>query len=203
MPILKGESIEIDGYKYDILDLIDKGGLSTVFLAKEVATGETVAIKEYIYNAFYNKITLENDIDIYWETEIINTIAQSKSGYPCVKIIRYEKRPDLQTPEYYIVMSFIEGMTFLDFYRDFVTRCRGLEHLDIALKKFFDQKDIKTVFSGRTDAGVHAESQPVTVKVEKRREIKRTIKALNSLLPEDIRASRIRRSPSARCARRR
>jgi serine/threonine protein kinase len=132
MPIRKGESIEIDGYRYDVLDFIDKGGLSTVFLAKEVATGETVVIKEFIYIQFYDPITRLNDCEEYWENEIVCTIAQSKSGYPCVKIIRYEKRPDLQTPEYYIVMSFIEGLTFLDFYRDFVKSCRGLEHLDIA-----------------------------------------------------------------------
>ncbi len=50
----------------------------------------------------------------------------------CVEVLNYGKITDIQTPEYYIVLSFIEGQTFLEFYREFIRTCAGLEHLDLA-----------------------------------------------------------------------
>jgi tRNA pseudouridine38-40 synthase len=59
--------------------------------------------------------------------------------------------------------------------------------LEKALKKLFGGK-LKTVAAGRTDAGVHASGQAVSVKVGKKMEASRLLLALNALLPRDISA---------------
>ena len=132
MPITIGKPIEIDGKEYLIEKILGKGGLSIVYLGKESESGDIVAIKEFVYQNFYDPYTRLNDCEEYWENEVLNTQAQANSGYPSVKVLAYEKKVDLQTPEYYIVLSFIEGQTFLEFYRDFILTCRGLENLDLA-----------------------------------------------------------------------
>ncbi len=132
MPIKIGEPIVIDEISFFIERLIDHGGLSTVFLGINENTKEKVAIKEFIYHKFYDKITRENDIDEFFDNEVLNTQIQAQSGFKTVKVLHYEKKLDLETPEYYIVFSFIEGKTFLDFYREFVQNCRGLAHLDLS-----------------------------------------------------------------------
>ncbi len=132
MPIHINKPITIDGIVFDVKKVIGVGGLSTVFLAQDQNSQEFVAIKEFMYQKFYDPITRINDCEDYWENEILNLIEQSKSGFPCVKLLHFEKRTDLQTPEYYIVMNYVKGQTFLDFYRDFVQQCRGMENLDLA-----------------------------------------------------------------------
>ncbi|MHA1674939.1 MAG: serine/threonine protein kinase [Promethearchaeota archaeon] len=132
MPIKIGEPIVIDGISFFIERLIDHGGLSTVFLGIDQNTKEKVAIKEFIYHKFYDKITRENDIDEFFDNEVLNTQTQAQSGFKTVEVLHYEKKLDLETPEYYIVFTFIEGKTFLDFYREFVQNCRGLAHLDLS-----------------------------------------------------------------------
>jgi serine/threonine protein kinase len=131
MPILVNTPITINGINYDVEKMIGKGGLSVVYLAKEQSTKRKVAIKEFLYTKFYDPLTHENDCEENWENEILNTQAQARSGKRCVEVLNFEKRCDLQTPEFYIVLSFIEGLTFLEFYRQFILECRGLENLDI------------------------------------------------------------------------
>lgn len=53
------------------------------------------------------------------------------------------------------------------------------------------KQDIKTVFSGRTDAGVNAKGQVVHVDFQQKTDIKRMILALNAILPPDISVKRI------------
>ncbi|MHA1519674.1 MAG: protein kinase domain-containing protein [Promethearchaeota archaeon] len=132
MPIKVGEPIIIDGISFSIERLIDHGGLSTVFLGINQNTKEKVAIKEFIYHKFYDKITRENDIDDFFDNEVLNTQIQAQSGFKTVNVLHYEKKLDLETPEYYIVFSYIEGKTFLEFYREFVQSCRGLANLDLS-----------------------------------------------------------------------
>ncbi len=62
--------------------------------------------------------------------------------------------------------------------------------LNKAVKKIFSQENIKTIFSGRTDAGVHACGQIVNVAVAKQIKQANLKRALNSLLPADIRVKR-------------
>jgi serine/threonine protein kinase len=131
MPIYVNQPIEINGTVYQVEKLIGKGGLSYVYLAKDTTTQQKVAIKEYLYVKFFDPLTRENDCEENWENEILNTQAQAKSGKICVKVLNYEKRVDLQTPEYYIVFNFVEGQTFLEYYREFVLECNGLENLDL------------------------------------------------------------------------
>jgi serine/threonine protein kinase len=131
MPIFVGQTTEINGVTYNIEKLLGKGGLSYIYLATDNETGNKVAIKEYIYSKYYDQLTHENDCELNWENEILNTQAQAKSEKKCVHVLNYEKRSDLQTPEYYIVFDFVTGQTFLEFYREFVLMCRGLEHLDL------------------------------------------------------------------------
>lgn len=132
MPITIGRSITIDGVEFLVQKIIGKGGLSNVYLAKDLTTQELVAIKAFKYTKFYDPITKINDCEEYWENEVLNTQAQARSGMLCcVHVLHSEKRPDLQTPEFYIVLNYIKGDTFLDFYRSFIQRCRGLEHLDL------------------------------------------------------------------------
>jgi len=132
MPITVGKPIEIKNIIFDVQKILGKGGLSTVYLAIERDTNKKVAIKDFLYKKFYDKYTRTNDCEEYWENEILNTQAQARSGYNCVKVLHYEKKNKYQTPEYYIVLNYIEGMTFLEFYLDFIQTCRGMEHLDLA-----------------------------------------------------------------------
>ncbi|MDR1997954.1 MAG: tRNA pseudouridine(38-40) synthase TruA [Candidatus Margulisbacteria bacterium] len=62
------------------------------------------------------------------------------------------------------------------------------ELLDKALSRLFAEK-IKTVFSGRTDSGVHALAQAVSALVPGQMPADRVRAALNALLPPDIRVS--------------
>lgn len=64
--------------------------------------------------------------------------------------------------------------------------------LDKALRKLFDQKDLKTIFSGRTDSGVHALRQIVSAEVRVRRPEEKVLKALSTLLPKDIVVTQVR-----------
>jgi len=114
MPITVGKPIEIDNIIFDVQKILGKGGLSTVYLAIERDTKKKVAIKDFLYKKFYDKYTRSNDCEEYWENEILNTQAQARSGYNCVEVLHYEKKIKYQTPEYYIVLNFIEGMTFLE-----------------------------------------------------------------------------------------
>jgi len=63
--------------------------------------------------------------------------------------------------------------------------------LEKALKKLFGGK-IKAVGSGRTDAGVHAAGQAVSVKTGRKLEASKLLLALNALLPKDISAKTAR-----------
>lgn len=132
MPITVGQPIEINGDIYDVQKILGKGGFSIVYSAIEQKNKRKVAIKEYLYAKFYDPYTHENECEAYFDNEVLNTQAQARSGKKCVNVLNYEKKMNLQTPEFYIVLSFIEGQTFLDFYREFVQTCRGLEHLDLA-----------------------------------------------------------------------
>ncbi|GBR74741.1 tRNA pseudouridine synthase A [Candidatus Termititenax aidoneus] len=66
------------------------------------------------------------------------------------------------------------------------------EHLDKALKRLFAGAKVKTIFAGRTDSGVHALGQAVSVLVDRQIQPNKVLKALNSLLPLDIRVSEAR-----------
>ncbi|MDR1453056.1 MAG: tRNA pseudouridine(38-40) synthase TruA [Candidatus Margulisbacteria bacterium] len=66
------------------------------------------------------------------------------------------------------------------------------EHLDKALRCLFAGEKIKTIFAGRTDSGVHALGQAVSVMVSRRMPLDKTRAALNSLLPLDIRVKEAR-----------
>jgi serine/threonine protein kinase len=129
-----GQPIEINGVTYDIKKILGRGGLSIVYSArfKESGVVKKAAIKEYLYTQFYDPYTHTNDCEVHWENEVMNTQAQVKSGLKVMNILDYEKRTDLQTPEFYIVLENLKGQTFLDFYRDFVLSCRGLENLDLS-----------------------------------------------------------------------
>jgi len=132
MPITIGMPIYIEDIKFDVLSLLGKGGLSNVYLAVNTDTNEMVAIKDFKYNEFYDSFTHKNDCEEYWENELLNTQSQSKSGFPTMTVLNYEKRLDLKTPEFFIVLKFIEGQTFLDFYHEFILTCRGLANLDLS-----------------------------------------------------------------------
>lgn len=56
-----------------------------------------------------------------------------------------------------------------------------------ALRKISKSEDVKSLGSGRTDAGVHAMGQVVKVSIHLEINPKNLLKALNSHLPEDIR----------------
>lgn len=64
--------------------------------------------------------------------------------------------------------------------------------LDTALRKLFNQKDLKTIFSGRTDSGVHALTQIVAAAVRVKRPEANVLKALSALLPKDIVVTQVR-----------
>ncbi len=61
------------------------------------------------------------------------------------------------------------------------------ELLNRALIKLFASEKIKTIFAGRTDAGVHAIGQCLTVRVKHKIPVANVRRALNSMLPPTIR----------------
>ena len=61
------------------------------------------------------------------------------------------------------------------------------ELLDKALSRLFAIKTVKTIFTGRTDSGVHACAQGAAVLVPKAVPAAKVLAALNSMLPPDIR----------------
>ncbi|OQX87469.1 MAG: tRNA pseudouridine(38-40) synthase TruA [Candidatus Omnitrophica bacterium 4484_70.2] len=67
--------------------------------------------------------------------------------------------------------------------------------LQKALKKLF-KKEIKIFYAGRTDRGVHAQSQMANFFIETSIPLKNILVALNSFLPQDIRIKKIKKVPS-------
>jgi tRNA pseudouridine38-40 synthase len=63
--------------------------------------------------------------------------------------------------------------------------------LEDSLKKISKSSDIKTIGSGRTDAGVHALNQVVRIEMPLKIEETSLVRALNSFLPLDIRAKKV------------
>ncbi len=61
--------------------------------------------------------------------------------------------------------------------------------LNQALKKITKDEDVKSMGSGRTDAGVHALDQVVKIAIHLEINPENLLKALNSNLPEDIRVN--------------
>ena len=66
--------------------------------------------------------------------------------------------------------------------------------LEEALAKLFKQ-NIRIVYAGRTDKGVHAKAQGANFKVDTKIPLSNIKEALNSFLPSDIRIKRIKRVP--------
>jgi len=60
-----------------------------------------------------------------------------------------------------------------------------------SVSKIFNNPEVKTIASGRTDAKVHAFNQVVRLEVPKEMEAENLRKALNSLLPENIRVKKL------------
>lgn len=68
-------------------------------------------------------------------------------------------------------------------------------HLQKAITVFLGGKAVTVIGSGRTDAGVHAMNQVAHFKIEKDLNLNRLIKALNGLLPRDIRIKKVENVP--------
>lgn len=68
--------------------------------------------------------------------------------------------------------------------------------LELALYTLLKQK-IKTIFSGRTDAGVNAKGQIVHFEVDKQIVASRFINSVNGLLPDDISVSALKEVPKS------
>ncbi|HSR50904.1 MAG TPA: tRNA pseudouridine(38-40) synthase TruA [Acidobacteriota bacterium] len=66
--------------------------------------------------------------------------------------------------------------------------------LNQALARVTRQKDVSWVGAGRTDAGVHARGQCAHFRLREAADPKRLIKALNGVLPWDIRVHSLRRA---------
>ena len=64
-----------------------------------------------------------------------------------------------------------------------------------ALRKLFGE-NIRVIYAGRTDRGVHAKAQCVNFKIDTRIPIKNIKNALNAFLPDDIRIKKVRLVPS-------
>jgi tRNA pseudouridine38-40 synthase len=60
-----------------------------------------------------------------------------------------------------------------------------------ALKRIYQDEDIRIRASGRTDAGVHAEGQVISFKVKRKIPEQNIRMAMNSKMPEDIRAKKV------------
>lgn len=65
--------------------------------------------------------------------------------------------------------------------------------INFALKKITKDEEVKTIGSGRTDAGVHAFNQVCKIETKLSINPENFLKALNSNLPEDIRVINIER----------
>jgi tRNA pseudouridine38-40 synthase len=73
--------------------------------------------------------------------------------------------------------------------------------VEAALARIF-QKSVSVTGSGRTDAGVHALGQTASFRVDREKPETEIFKALNALLPDDIRVASLEKVPAAFHARR-
>jgi len=66
--------------------------------------------------------------------------------------------------------------------------------LEKVLKKLSSSDDVHVIGSGRTDAGVHSIGQTIRIAMPKSMEVQRLQRALNGLLPEQIKVTQIEES---------
>ncbi|UYP45666.1 Serine/threonine-protein kinase PknD [Candidatus Lokiarchaeum ossiferum] len=126
MAKFKKKTINLNGNIYVAEKIIGKGQFGVIYLArskqKEIRgkkIGKYVAIKEYFVSRFYDPALKANKCDHYWKREINNTKIQGKYGPTLLKyldsgVIPYENRA-----EYYIVLSYIEGMPLSKWFSQF------------------------------------------------------------------------------------
>jgi tRNA pseudouridine38-40 synthase len=100
---------------------------------------------------------------------------------------------------YKIVLSY-DGTDYCGWQRQ--PRKRTIQgEVEAALARIF-QKRVTVEGSGRTDAGVHALGQAASFRVDREKPEAELFKALNALLPDDIRVTELARVPASFHARR-
>jgi len=95
---------DIVNSQYKILDKIGIGGMSTVYLARDIKTGETVAIK-----VMDDKLINDSDYVLRFEREA--KVGISLNHPNIANVITYGKEDDT----YFIVMEYIQGITLTEY----------------------------------------------------------------------------------------
>ncbi|RLC09232.1 MAG: hypothetical protein DRI24_22155 [Deltaproteobacteria bacterium] len=107
--IAKGTKLKLHS-TYQVGKQIGDGGFGSVYEAKNVKTGQKVAIKLFKPDAFTSPV----EARMYWERE--RDITKATTGYSkrhMGYVEAYEDKSNRQHPKFYIVLDFIENATTL------------------------------------------------------------------------------------------
>lgn len=132
-----GDYLACSGRYYLIGEQIGKGGFSIIHSAIEVKTGQKVAVKQFIYQKFFDASKNSNECENYWERERKATYLQGNSPYPCMHYFGALKL-QFEIPEYYLILEHIDGTPLDIWYRN-----RYPELIDLTPEEM--QKIIRTI----------------------------------------------------------
>lgn len=128
MAKFKKKTINLNGNLYVAEKIIGKGQFGVIYLARskqKMIRGEKiakyVAIKEYFVSRFYDPVVKANRCDHYWKREVKNTKIQGKYGPTLLKLLDSGVVPYENRAEYYIVLSYIEGTPFSEWFSHYHT----------------------------------------------------------------------------------
>jgi serine/threonine protein kinase len=112
-----GDYIKVNDIYFEIVGKIGKGGMGEIYKGRHWQTDDLVAVKSFMYRAFYDPNSKTNFCEKYWNRERRITEIQSQSPEPSMHIIGSLKLTDWGDPEYYIILEYIHGKVLTEWYK--------------------------------------------------------------------------------------
>ena len=110
------DCLNLNGIWYQVIGKIGTGGMGAVHEAKNLKTGESIAIKEFYYSRFHDPESGGNHCEKYWEREAHISDIQTESKEKSMKYIGKLKLELFNLPEYYIFLEHLKGVPFDTWY---------------------------------------------------------------------------------------
>ena len=133
----KKKKIVINGNIYVAEKIIGKGQFGVIYYARskqKTIQGKKipkyVAIKEYFGSRFYDPTSKVNKCELYWKREVENTKIQGEFPKVKLKLIDSGIMSYGERKEYFIVLTFLDGTPFQQWFSLFQT-----EHLTISTEE--------------------------------------------------------------------